>query len=272
MKIALVQQHATPDVAENLARGKEVFCRAVEKGARLVAFAELAFLRFLPQRRASARRLAEAEPIPGPTTEAFASLCRRYKVVAVLNLFERRGRRTFDASPVIDTDGRLLGITRMMHVMDGPGFHERGYYEPGPPRPLVHRTRLGRVGVAICYDRHFPEYMRALGLQGADLVVIPQAGVKDEWGAGVFEAEVQAAALQNGYYAALVNRVGREEVNHFAGESFVVDPFGRVTARAPSGRDFLLVAEVDFKARKCCPALRHFLPDRRPSLYRRFGF
>jgi N-carbamoylputrescine amidase len=272
MKIALVQQHASPDPAENLARGMAAFCRAAEKGARLVAFAELAFLRFLPQQRASARRRSLAEIIPGPTTEAFAPLCRRYRTAAVLNLFERRGRRTYDASPVIDTDGRLLGVTRMMHIMDGPGFYERGYYAAGPARPLVHRTRLGRVGVAICYDRHFPEYMRAQGLQGAELVVVPQAGVKDEWGAGVFEAELQSAALQNGYYAALVNRVGREEVDHFAGESFVVDPFGLVTARAPRGRDFLLMAEVDFQKRKNCPATRHFLRDRRPDLYSKLGF
>ncbi len=272
MKIALVQQHASLDKQANLARGINAFQRAVEKGARLVAYAELAFVRFLPQHRASPRRLAWAEPIPGPTTEAFAPLCRRYRAVAVLNLFERSGRGTFDSSPVIDTDGRLLGVTRMMHIMDGPGFHEKGYYAPGPSRPLVHRTRLGRVGVAICYDRHFPEYMRALGLQGADIVVVPQAGVLHEWGEGVFEAELQAAALQNGYYGALVNRVGREEVDHFAGESYVVDPGGQVIARAPRDRDFLLLAEVDFKKNKNSPARRHFLRDRRPAIYRRLGF
>jgi predicted amidohydrolase len=123
----------------------EAFGRAAEKGARLVAYAELAFLRFLPQRRASSRRLAQAEPVPGPTTEAFAPLCRRYRTVAVLNVFERCGRRCYDASPVIDTDGRLLGVTRMMHIMDGPGFYEgllcgracpaaRPFHPPGPGR------------------------------------------------------------------------------------------------------------------------------------------
>jgi beta-ureidopropionase len=272
MKIALVQQHASLDREANLERGIHAFRQAVEKGARLVAYAELAFVRFLPQHRASPSRLAWAEPIPGPTTEAFASLCRRFRAVAVLNLFERSGRRTFDSSPVIDTDGRLLGVTRMMHIMDGPGFYEKGYYAPGPSCPLVHLTRLGWVGVAICYDRHFPEYMRALGLQGADIVIVPQAGVLHEWGEGVFEAELQAAALQNGYYGALVNRVGREEVDHFAGESYVVDPGGRVIARAPRDQDFLLLAEVDFRKNRNSPARRHFLRDRRPRVYRRLGF
>lgn len=271
MKIALVQQRASADPSENLARGKKAFLRAVEAGARLVAFAELAFSRFLPGERATPLRLAAAEPIPGPTTELFSGLCRDHAAVAVLNLFEIRGRRTYDASPVIDADGRLAGVTRMMHIMDGPGFREKGYYAPGPAGPLVHDTRLGRVGVAVCYDRHFPEYMRVLGLRDADIVIVPQAGVVDEWGEGVFEAELQAAALQNGYYAALVNRVGREGINDFSGESFVVDPFGRVTARAPGRRESLLIAEVDFRLRKKCPAARHFLRDRRPEAYRRFG-
>lgn len=271
MKIALVQQHASLDREANLARGIEAFRRAVEKGARLVAYAELAFVRFLPQHRASPRRLAWAEPIPGPTTEAFAPLCRRYRAVAVLNLFERSGRGTFDSSPVIDTDGRLLGVTRMMHIMDGPGFYEKGYYAPGPPRPLVHRTRLGRVGVAICYDRHFPEYLRALALRKAEIVIVPQAGTVNEWGKGVFEAELQTAALQNGYFAGLVNRVGRERIDHFAGESYIVGPSGRVLARAPRGKETILLAELDLKEIPRSPARRHFLRDRRPDAYRKFG-
>ncbi len=270
MKVALVQQHAAACIDDNLVRGVRAFRRAVGGGARLVAYAELAFSRFLPEKKSTLRRLSYAEPIPGPTTEVFAELCRRHEAVAVLNLFERRGKKTYDASPVIDADGRLLGVTRMQHIMEGPGFHEKGYYAPGPAGPMVHETRFGRVGVAVCYDRHFPEYMRALGLQDADIVIVPQAGVIGEWGEGVFEAELQAAALQNGYYAALVNRVGREGVNLFAGESFVVDPWGRVAARAPSGRDHLLLAEVDFSRRRKSPARKHFLPDRRPEIYRRF--
>ena len=93
--------------------------------------------------------------------------------------------------------------------MEGPGFHERGYYTPGDRESFVHRTAAGRIGVAICYDRHFPEYMRGLRLAGAELVVVPQAGAVGEWTEGIFEAELQVAAFQNGYFAALANRVGR---------------------------------------------------------------
>ncbi|MEW5901106.1 MAG: nitrilase-related carbon-nitrogen hydrolase, partial [Acidobacteriota bacterium] len=97
------------------------------------------------------------------------------------------------------------------------------------------------------------------------------AGAVGEWTEGIFEAELQVAAFQNGYYSALVNRVGQEEVNHFAGESYVVDPDGRVIARAPAGRDFILQAECDLSRIPQSFARRHFLPDRRPELYKIFG-
>ena len=93
--------------------------------------------------------------------------------------------------------------------MEGPGFHERGYYAPGPVRGFVFETQVGKIGVAICYDRHFPEYMRGLALQGAEIVVVPQAGILDEWGEGLYEGELRIASFQNGYFAALANRVGQ---------------------------------------------------------------
>jgi N-carbamoylputrescine amidase len=273
MKIGLIQQHASDDLDENLRRGVEAFREAAGKGAELIAFAELAFLPFLPRVPAENRPGygSRAQAVPGPVTEEFSALARRCGVVTVLNLFEVDGGRTFDSSPVIDADGRLLGTTRMVHIMDGPGFHERGYYAPGGEQRFVFDTAVGRVGVAICYDRHFPEYMRGLRLLGADLVVVPQAGVLDEWGEGVYEGELQIASLQNGYFAALANRVGREEDLHFSGESFVTDPLGRVVARAPRDRDHLLLAECDMNLLERAPARRHFLADRRPEVYRAMG-
>jgi N-carbamoylputrescine amidase len=270
MKIALIQQHATKDYEENIKRGIDSFHQAASSGAKLVAFAELAFSTFLPQIPSNQEYLAMAEPIPGPTTEQFSKLARKYGVVVVLNLFERDGERTYDASPVIDADGKLLGVTRMVHIMEGPGFYEKGYYAPGENINFVYKTKVGRVGIAICYDRHFPEYMRCLGLKEAEIVVIPQAGALGEWTEGIFEAELQVAAFQNGYYAALVNRVGKEDVIHFAGESFVVDPHGRIIAQAPKEEDHILYADCDFQQIPQSQAKKHFLQDRRPDFYRVF--
>jgi len=271
VRIALVQQHATGDPSENRERGRQAFLEAARNGAKLVAFAELAFTRFYPQMPASAASLGMAESVPGPTTDLFSALARETGAVAVLNLFERDGKRTFDSSPVIDADGRLLGVTRMVHIMEGPGFHERGYYTPGDRESFVFATAAGRIGVAICYDRHFPEYMRGLRLAGAEIVVVPQAGAVGEWTEGIFEAELQVAAFQNGYFAALANRVGREEELEFAGESYIVDPDGRVIARAPRGHDQILYADCDLAKNAASHAARHFLEDRRPEVYGLMG-
>lgn len=269
MKIALVQQAAGPDRGENLARGLAAARRAAAEGARLVAYAELAFERFHPQCRCGdGDRLELAEPIPGPTTEAFRELARELGIVVVLNLYERAGERAFDASPVIDAGGALLGVTRMLHITDYEGFHEQDYYDPGDRGMPVYETAAGRVGVAICYDRHYPEVMRRLALAGAELVVVPQAGTVGEWPDGLYEAELRVAAFQNGYFTALANRVGREEVLEFAGESFVCAPDGRVVARAAAGEEALLNADVDLAECARSHARRLFLRDRRPELYR----
>jgi N-carbamoylputrescine amidase len=110
--------------------------------------------------------------------------------------------------------------------------------------------------------------MRALALQGAEIVVVPQAGAVDEWTPGLVQAELRVASFQNGYFTALANRVGREEVNHFAGESFVVAPDGSVVASAPEDADFVLYADCDLEWIGRSFARRHFLPDRRPDFYR----
>ncbi|HUF24069.1 MAG TPA: nitrilase-related carbon-nitrogen hydrolase [Vicinamibacterales bacterium] len=267
MKIALIQQHATLDKAANLARGLAALEQAARDGADIAAFAELAFEPFHPQHPAEGDVRELAEPVPGPTTDALAAAARRLGLVIVFNLFERDGETTYDCSPVFDADGTLLGRTRMIHITDFACFHERGYYAPGDTGAPVYDTKAGRIGVAICYDRHFPEYMRALALGGADLVVVPQAGAVDEWPEGLFEGEMRTAALQNGYFVALCNRVGREARVTFAGESFVCGPDGVVRARARQLRDEILIADIDLTENASSIARRQFLRERRPEVY-----
>lgn len=267
MRIALVQQHATPDKQANLQRGLDAARRAAAEGAKCVCFAELAFEWFHPQKHADGDVADLAETVPGPMTDAFRALARECGVVILINLFERDGDMRYDCSPVIDADGALLGRTRMIHITDCPGFHEKGYYAPGDTGAPVYDTAIGRLGIAICYDRHYPEYMRALAVQGARLVVVPQAGAVDEWPEGLYEAEMRVAAFQNGYFTALCNRVGREDALTFAGESFVCQPDGTVMARAPRGEDHILHVDVDLDAADKSIGRELFLKDRRPSLY-----
>jgi predicted amidohydrolase len=267
VRIALVQQSASLDKAANVRRGLDALERAARDGAQVVAFAELAFEHFYPQRRAAPGPWRLGEPVPGHTTELFVRKARELGVVVVLNLYERDGNRGFDCSPVIDADGSLLGRTRMIHITDYACFHEQGYYTPGDTGAPVYRTRAGRIGVAVCYDRHFPEYMRALAIGGADLVVVPQAGALDEWPDGLYEGEMRVAAFQNGYFVALCNRVGREECLTFAGESFVCAPDGRVVARGPKLEEAIVYADVDLAEAARSHARRLFLQHRRPELY-----
>jgi N-carbamoylputrescine amidase len=266
-RIALIQHHVTGDIRANTRRGLEAARSAAASGARLVVFPELAFAPFYPQHPMDGDPRPLAETVPGPTTDALAALAKELAIVVVVNVFERQGNATYDCSPVIDADGSMLGKTRMVHITDYPGFHERGYYSPGDLGAPVFETRIGRVGVAICYDRHFPEYMRALAVGGADLVVVPQAGVVDEWTPGLFEAEMCATAFQNGYFIALCNRVGVEDRLQFSGESFVCGPDGRVRDRAPRSREGVLLSDLDLSEVQHSHARRILLKDRRPELY-----
>ena len=267
MKIALIQQHATKDKQANIARGLENLETAARNGAALACYAELAFEWFHPQRPAGGHVRHLAEPLDGPLVAAFQSKARDLGIVTVLNFFERERDQTFDSSPVIDADGSFLGVTRMVHITEYPCFHEQGYYSPGDKGAPVYITKAGNIGVAICYDRHFPEYMRALALGGADLVIVPQAGSTGEWPEGLYESEMRVAAFQNGYYTALCNRVGKEECLDFAGESFVCDPNGVVTARAGQGSDEILYANIDYTLNATSHARRLFMQHRRAELY-----
>lgn len=273
MRIALAQVISTDARARNVARCLAAIDTAAAAGAELVVFPEVVLDRFFPACACAseADRAAahdRAEPIPGPLTEQLAAKAREHGMVIVFNLYELAADgRTYDSSPVIDADGRLLGITRMIHITDYEGFHERDYYAPGDRGAPVYDTRAGRIGVAICYDRHYPEYMRALALGGADLVVIPQAGALGEWPEGLYEAEVRTAAFQNGYFVALANRVGVEDTMTFAGESFIADPEGRILARGRQLEEDLVIADLDLAQCAESPARKLFLRDRRPELY-----
>ncbi|HET7038533.1 MAG TPA: nitrilase-related carbon-nitrogen hydrolase, partial [Gemmatimonadales bacterium] len=154
LRIALAQAAAGPDPARNLEHALAMMDRAAEAGARLVAFPELAVTRFFPQWERFDGARALAEPIPGPTTDRVARKAAGHGLVTVFNLYERAGGKHYDSSPVFDADGTLLGVTRMVHITDYACFHEQRYYDPGDRGAPVYDTRVGRVGVAICYDRH----------------------------------------------------------------------------------------------------------------------
>ena len=267
MRIALIQQTASEDNESNIVKGLKNIDKAAEMGAELAVFAELAFTLFYPQYRANKNLSELAEPVPGPTTKKFMDKAKEHNMVIVINLFEIEKGHTYDSSPVIDSDGSLLGTTRMVHIADYECFYEKSYYEEGNHGAQVYNTAVGKVGVAICYDRHYPEFMRALGVKGAEVVVIPQAGTIGEWPDGLYEAELQVASFHNGYFCALANRVGKEDQMEFAGESVITNPEGRIIAQSPSGIDDILIHNLDLSEVEKSNARTMFFRDRRPDIY-----
>ena len=268
MKIALIQQIASKDIKSNIDKAVHSVKEAAGNGANIICFAELAFTPFYPQKPVGENKIKLAETIPGPITDVFSKLAKEFGVVIILNLYEKDGENFYDSSPVINIDGNIPGVTRMIHITDYACFHEKGYYDPGNNGISVYETKFGKIGIAICYDRHYPEYMRALALKGAEVVFIPQAGSVGEWPEGLYEAELRVASFQNGYFTALCNRVGEEEFLTFAGESFVCNPEGVVIAKAKGGKDEILYSDIDLEKVKTSHAKKLFLNDRRPELYK----
>jgi N-carbamoylputrescine amidase len=268
VKIALIQQKAEHDTKFNISKGLAAVKEAADNGANIICFAELAFTRFYPQESAKEDKLTLAQPVPGPVTDAFSVLAKELGVVIILNLYELAGDKAYDTSPVINSDGKILGVTRMIHITDYSSFHEKGYYEPGNTGAPVYDTEFGRIGISICYDRHYPEYMRALAVKGAEIVFVPQAGAVGEWPEGLFEAEMRVTSFQNGYFSALCNRVGEEERLTFAGESFVCNPDGNVIARAGTLTEEILYCDLETDEVNKSHAAGLFLKDRRPEIYK----
>lgn len=267
-KIALAQVTASTDRAANLERALELIGKAAADGAELICFPEMGFGRFFPQYRADPQFFDWAEPIPGPTVERLQQTAQAHKIGIVANIFERADHGIYyNCSPIIGTDGELLGRSRMAHIAEAPYFNEKFYYHPGDGGFRVYEVAGVRIGIAICYDRHYPEQLRTLALRGCEILFVPLAAVsREQW--AMFEMELQVASFQNQYFSVVVNRAGQEEEMDFIGRSFVTDPYGQVVMRLADGEADLQIIDIDPSvidtARRVIPHFR----DRRPELYR----
>ncbi len=211
-----------------------------------------------------------AEPVPGPTVKRFQKLAKRHKMVIVVPLYERVMRGVYyNTAAVIDADGSYLGKYRKQHIPQTAGFWEKYYFKPGNLGYPVFDTAYCKVGVYICYDRHFPEGARLLGLNGADIVFNPSATV-----AGLsqylWKLEQPAHAVANGYYMGCINRVGVEppwNIGRFYGSSYFVNPRGEILEIAAEDEDALVVADLDLDMIEEVRRVWQFYRDRRPETY-----
>jgi N-carbamoylputrescine amidase len=211
-----------------------------------------------------------AEPIPGPTVEAMQGYAKKYQMAMVVPVYEREQAGVYyNSAAVIDSDGTYLGKYRKHHIPHTSGFWEKFFFRPGNLGFPVFQTRYAKVGVYICYDRHFPEGARALGLNGAEIVFNPSATV-----AGLsqylWKLEQPAHAVANGYFVAASNRVGTEapwNLGKFYGTSYIVDPRGNFLATASEDKDELVVATCNLEMIEEVRKVWQFYRDRRPEAY-----
>ena len=212
-----------------------------------------------------------AEPIPdGPTVTAMMEVARETSMVMVVPIYERVDEGTFyNTAAVIDADGSLLGIYRKTHIPQVEGFWEKFYFRPGNLGYPVFDTAVGRIGVYICYDRHFPEGWRELGLKGAKIVFNPSATTRGH-SKYLWQLEQPAAAVANQYFVGAINRVGAEDLEDtdYYGSSYFVDPRGQIVGETASDtEDEVVVRDLDMSEIEA--ARRHwaFYRDRRPEVY-----
>ena len=272
--LGLLQHACGEDPAGNLDVCLMAADRAARDGAQVICTQELFRSQYFCQAEKH-EYFGLAEPIPGPSTEAFQRLARRRKVVVVASLFERRAQGLYH-----NADGSVLGIYRKMHIPDDPLFYEKFYFTPGDTGFRAWPTRFGRVGVLICWDQWYPEAARLTALAGAEILLYPTAigwhpSEKAEYGVnqhGAWETIQRAHAVANGCYVAAVNRVGLERPEggdglEFWGQSFVAGTSGQIIAKASMDRAENLLVSVDLEKVDVTRTHWPFLRDRRIDAY-----
>lgn len=244
--------------------------KAGESGVQILCFQEVfTGPYFCPSQDKKWYGLAEKIP-DGPTTKIMQEYAKKYKMVIVVPIYEEEMTGVYyNTAAVIDADGKYLGKYRKNHIPQVAGFWEKFFFKPGNTGYPVFQTAYAKVGVYICYDRHFPEGARALGLNGAEIVFNPSATV-----AGLSEylwkIEQPAHAVANGYFVAAINRVGTEApwgIGEFYGQSYFVSPKGQIIAQASRDKDELLMADLNLEEIKEVRDLWQFYRDRRPETY-----
>lgn len=271
--IALTQTKWTGDKESMIEKHEELTRKAAKEGAEIICYQELFYGPYFGIVQ-DTKYYDYAESIPGPTTERFQKLAKELGIVIVLPIYEEENTGVlYNTAVVIDADGTLVGKYRKHHIPHVDRFWEKFYFRPGNTGWPVFETKVGKVGVTICYDRHFPEGWRNLGLAGAEIVFNPNAS-KPGLSNRLWEIEQPAAAAANGYFVAVPNRVGIEddefgdEAVEFYGSSYIVDPKGNYVAGPASTKDEeLIVATVDMDEIRRTRYDWQFYRDRRPDAY-----
>ena len=278
--LGLLQHASGADPKANLKKTLALTEQAAKKGAKIICTQELFRSQYFCQSEDHAN-FDLAESIPGPSSAAFQKIAKKYGVVIVASLFERRASGLYhNTAVIIDADGSLLGIYRKMHIPDDPLFYEKFYFTPGDTGFRAWQTKFGKIGVLICWDQWYPEGARLTSLQGAEILFYPTAigwhpKEKAEYGDnqhGAWEIIQRSHAVANGCYVAAVNRIGLEQPIggdglEFWGQSFVAGTSGQILAKASVDREEILLVPIDLGKVDVTRTHWPFLRDRRIDAY-----
>jgi beta-ureidopropionase len=273
VRAALIQAHANLPKDEAMAKHVEMIEQAAAQGAQIVCLQEIFFGPYFCAQQ-EPKWFATAEPDDGPTVTKMRELARKHQLVLIVPFFEKEFDGVFyNTAVVIERDGTVLGKYRKTHIPQvGPIFWEKYFFKPGNLGYPVWDTSVGRVGVFICYDRHFPEPARMLGLKGAELTFNPSATI-ESLSKYLWQLEQPAHAVANGFFVGAINRVGEELVDgaRFYGSSYFCDPRGQIVAQASDREDEVLVADLDLGVIEEVRTTWQFFRDRRPETYAELG-
>ena len=279
VRAGVIQAGVGPEAPEELERLKKYMIdkhvslieQAAGEGVEVLCLQELFYGPYFCAEQ-DARWFSMVERVPnGPTVRLMQDLAKKHSLAMVVPVFEEEMAGVYyNTAAVLDRDGAYLGKYRKTHIPHlPPGFWEKFYFKPGNSGYPVFATKAGNIGVYICYDRHFPEGARALGLNGAEIVFNPSATVAglSEY---LWELEQPAHAVANGYFVGAVNRVGREQpwdIGEFYGKSYFCDPRGQIIAQGSRDKDEVIVADLDLDEIREVRTTWQFFRDRRPDTY-----
>jgi len=271
VKVGLIQARWEGDVEKTILKHERMIDVAAEKGVQILCLQELFFGPYFPAEQ-NLEWCKFAEPIPGPLTKRMQKKSKEHGMVLIVPMYEQEMPGVcYNTAVVFDADGKMLGKYRKIHIPQLEGFWEKFYFKPGNLGYPVFDTKYARIGVYICYDRHFPEGARILGLNGAEIVFNPSATSKG-LSAHLWELEQPAHAVANGYYIAAINRVGVEgpwNTGKFYGNSYICNPRGKIIAKGSEDKDEIVVAGVDLDMIHEARTLWQFYRDRRPETYKK---
>lgn len=265
MKIALAQMKNEGTIQGNLEKSILLIKEAAENNADIILFPEVQLTEFFPQYENKDVRQYRLR-MDSNVVKTLQTACKEAHIIAVPNIYLEEGGSAYDASLLIDKNGEVIGVQKMVHIAQAKQFYEQDYYTPSDDGFKVFETEFGKIGIVVCFDRHYPESIRTETLMGADIILVPTVNTKSE-PSEMFEWELRVQAFHNSVAIAMCNRVGTEGEMDFSGESIVVDASGNVIAKADDNEQILYV-DIDLyesnKIRKSKP----YTNLRRVDLYK----